>query len=176
VLTTRVRTTNRERTAGPRLLAAVALGATVLSACAPDDGADDDAEPEAGLEETDELESQAGDDFDAVDGVLLSVQPACAELGDDVEVLAEGLEPEAEYQLAFDPDPAPDDTFASTTTASADADGMLAFTATLDPDTGIERGDYQLAVTSTDPDGTDPDALPPPTELQIVDDLDDCSF
>ena len=157
-----------------RLLGALAVVTLAAASCAPDDDAAEPTETDAGLEQTDDLESQAGEDLDDADGVFLSVMPACAELGDEIEVQAEGTEPGTEHRIAFEPDPTHNGAFAAEATGTSDSDGMLGFTATLSEEAGIEPGHYELELTVVD-DAED-DRLPLRADLQIVDDPDDCEF
>lgn len=169
--------TGRTRTATTtRLLVGLAAATLAAAGCAPDDEAADPTETDQGLEETEDVESQAGEDLDATDGVLLSLTPACAELGDEIEVQAEGTEPETEHRLTFEPDPTQNGAFASEATGTSDSDGVLGFTATLSEDAGIEPDDYELELTVVEADEAEDDRLPIRTDLQIVDDPEDCEL
>jgi hypothetical protein len=155
------------------LAGAVALTVAIAAGCAPDEEAATDDGGDT-FEEVDDRESQAGDDLQDADGILLSVMPACAHVGDDLEITAEGLEPDTDHDLLFVPEPSETGEFESGTIATSDGDGMLAVDATLTEDAGIQTGDYDLELRTAN-EGDDETFLIA-TDLQIVESTADCDI
>lgn len=116
----------------------------------PDPGDDPDAEPdedavtEDDWEEEDDPESQAGDDLADADGVLLAVEPACAEIGDGFTVTADGLEPDTNHAVMIDPEPSATGAFEEGVLGASDGDGTLEVSATLSEDADIQPGEYAI--------------------------------
>lgn len=116
----------------------------------PDPGDDPDAEPdedavtEDDWEEQDDPESQAGDDLADADGVLLAVEPACAEIGDGFTVTADGLEPDTNHAVMIDPEPSATGAFEEGVLGASDGDGTLEVSATLSEDADIQPGEYTI--------------------------------
>ena len=116
----------------------------------PDPGDDPDAEPdedavtEDDWEEEDDPESQAGDDLADADGVLLAVEPACAEIGDGFTVTADGLEPDTNHAVMIDPEPSATGAFEEGVLGASDGDGTLEVSATLSEDADIQPGEYTI--------------------------------
>ncbi len=104
-----------------------------------DQAAMEDIEPDSGEE----------DPVDEASDVLLVVEPACVEPGEQATVTAEGLEPDDEYHLRFDPDSVPDPTFDPELPASPEDDGTLEVEFELPAD-DVEPGPYVLAVHAAD--------------------------
>lgn len=161
----------QHRTRRSGLIALAAAAGLALAACAPDEegpadlvdegleeetdpeddpGDDPDAEPdedavtEEDWEEEDDPESQAGDDLADADGVLLAVEPACAEIGDGFTVTADGLEPDTNHAVMIDPEPSATGAFEEGVLGASDGDGTLEVSATLSEDADIQTGEYTI--------------------------------
>lgn len=151
-----------------------ALALTVLATgCAPDEEAATDAATDT-FEEVDDRESQAGDDLQDADGILLAVMPACAKIGDSLEITAEGLEPDTDHGLLIVPEPSETGEFEPGTVATSDGDGMLTVDVTLTEDAGIQTGDYDIELRTAR--GGDDETLLIAADLQIVESAADCDI
>ena len=159
----RTRWSGDARTHRPRRLAgrartslvALASAGLLLAACAPEEeptdevvneetAPDEDAATEDQWEEEDDPESQAGEDLADADGILLAVDPACAEIGDGFTVNADGLEPDTNHTLMIDPEPSATGAFEAGVIATSDSEGALEASATLGEDMDIQPGEYQI--------------------------------
>lgn len=83
-------------------------------------------------------------DLDAEPAPSLSVEPACAEIGEDFVVAATGLEPGADYDLVIDP--VPSSMLEAGATMTADASGAVELPASLPEDLDIAAGTYTWQV------------------------------
>ena len=142
-------------------LAALASAGLLLAACAPgeeptDEAVDEETDPDEATEpdedaatedeweEEDDPESQAGEDLADADGILLAVEPACAEIGDGFTVNADGLEPDTNHTVMIDPEPSATGAFEAGVLGASDSEGALEVSATLGEDMDIQPGEYQI--------------------------------
>ena len=163
----------QHRTHRSGLIALAAAAGLALAACAPDeerpadlvdegleeetdpeDDPDADPDGEAATEEDweteDDPESQAGDDLADADGVLLAVEPACAEIGDGFTVTADGLEPDTNHTVMIDPVPSATGAFEEGVLGASDEDGTLEVSATLGEDADIQPGEYTIDLSTAE--------------------------
>lgn len=134
-----------------------------------DDGSDEDDQGESNQDDQGEAPDDGADDGSEGDGleVLLAVDPGCAEIGDDFTVMAEGLEPDTDHIVAFDPAPSSTGEFESGVPATSDGDGTFEVDGSLPEDAGIENGDYRLELFTAQDGETDTSLIA--TDLEIAD-------
>jgi hypothetical protein len=142
------------------LLAAVVTVGAVGVGCAPDEDGQPTPDPTAETDPADD-EAEAGD-------LRLVVAPACAEIGGEFTVTAQGLEPGSEYVVRFDPEPSATGEFDPSVFDVADDDGNLDIPAALPEDAGLETGRYDIELFTAEAVETDTGTPLIAAELEIA--------
>jgi len=138
-------TTPTGRRMGLCLFVVLAGGGLLVAACTPPEDPDDGAAA-ADWNVSEEFESQAGDDLGDADGLMVAVDPACAEIGDGFTVTVAGLDLDADHVVAVEPEPSATSAFEPEVTAPSDGEGELQVTASLSEEADLQPGDYEVAV------------------------------
>ena len=164
-------------------LAVLATAGLLLAACAPgdeepgeqvdEDTVEDEADPDEPANDEDweaetDPDSQAGEDLADADGILLAVDPACAEIGDGFTVNADGLDPDTDHVLLIEPEPSATGAFEAGVLATSDSDGALEASATLDEEADIQPGGYEIELYTAEEGDADQWLIS--TDLEIAED------